>query len=76
METTCHDGDKVFVKKCDSVDIVEIDIFVVNGDVYIMEPGSPKLIHTMKNTSPLFWHRTRAFIVAEELLGLLRNKKG
>ena len=37
MEPTYHDGNKVFVEKCDSVDIGEVGIFVVNGDVYIKE---------------------------------------
>ena len=40
MEPTYHDGDKVFVEKCDSVDIGEVGIFVVNGDAYIKELGN------------------------------------
>ena len=40
MEPTYHDGNKVFVEKCDSVDIGEVGIFVVNGDVYIKELGN------------------------------------
>ena len=44
MEPTYHDGDKVFVEKCDSVDIGEVGIFVVNGDVYIKELGNKCLI--------------------------------
>jgi len=44
MEPTYHDGDKVFVEKCDSVDIGEVGIFVVNGDVYIKELGNQCLI--------------------------------
>ena len=40
MEPTYHDGDKVFVEKCNSVDIGEVGIFVVNGDVYIKELGN------------------------------------
>ena len=43
MEPTYHDGDKVFVEKCDSVDIGEVGIFVVNGDVYIKELGNKYL---------------------------------
>ena len=37
MEPTYHDGDKVLVEKCDSVDIGEVGIFVVNGEAYIKE---------------------------------------
>ena len=44
MEPTYHDGDKVFVEKCDSVDIGEIGIFVVNGEAFIKELGSKCLI--------------------------------
>lgn len=44
MEPTYHDGDKVFVEKCGSIDVGEIGIFVVNGDVYIKELGNKCLI--------------------------------
>ena len=44
MEPTFHDGDKVFVEKCDSVEIGEIGIFVLNGDAYIKELGETGLI--------------------------------
>ena len=44
MEPTFHDGDKVFVEKCDSVSIGEIGIFVINGDAYIKELGESGLI--------------------------------
>lgn len=39
MEPTYHDGDKVFVEKCDAVDVGEVGIFVVNGEAYIKELG-------------------------------------
>lgn len=35
MEPTYHNGDKVFVEKCDSVDVGEVGIFVFNGNAYI-----------------------------------------
>lgn len=53
MEPTFHNGDKVFVEKCDSVDIGEIGIFVVNGDVYIKECGNNQLISHNKNYNPI-----------------------
>jgi phage repressor protein C with HTH and peptisase S24 domain len=37
MEPTFHNGDKVFVEKCDSVEVGEVGILVVNGDVPIKE---------------------------------------
>jgi phage repressor protein C with HTH and peptisase S24 domain len=37
MEPTFHNGDKVFVEKCASVEVGEMGILVVNGDVPIKE---------------------------------------
>ena len=53
MEPTYHDGDKVFVEKCDSVDIGEVGIFVVNGDVYIKELGNQCLISHNEKYNPI-----------------------
>ena len=53
MEPTFHNGDKVFVEKCDSVDIGEIGIFVVNGDVCIKECGNNQLISHNKKYNPI-----------------------
>ena len=53
MEPTYHDGDKVFVEKCDSVDIGEVGIFVVNGDVYIKELGNKCLISQNEKYKPI-----------------------
>ena len=53
MEPTYHDGDKVFVEKCDSIDIGEVGIFVVNGDVYIKELGNKCLISHNEKYKPI-----------------------
>ena len=53
MEPTYHDGDKVFVEKCDAIDVGEIGIFVVNGDVYIKELGSKYLISHNEKYKPI-----------------------
>ena len=53
MEPTYHDGDKVFVEKCDAVDIGEVGIFVVNGDVYIKELGIKCLISYNEKYKPI-----------------------
>lgn len=53
MEPTYHDGDKVFVEKCDSVDIGEVGIFVVNGDAYIKELGNQCLISHNEKYKPI-----------------------
>ena len=52
MEPTYHDGDKIFVEKCDSVDIGEVGIFVVNGDVYIKELGNKCLVSHNEKYKP------------------------
>ena len=53
MVPTYHDGDKVFVEKCDAVDIGEVGIFVVNGDVYIKELGNQCLISHNEKYKPI-----------------------
>ena len=53
MEPTYHDGDKVFVEKCDAVDIGEVGIFVVNGDVYVKELGNSCLISHNEKYKPI-----------------------
>ena len=53
MEPTYRDGDKVFVEKCDAVDVGEVGIFVVNGDVYIKELGNNCLISHNEKYKPI-----------------------
>lgn len=53
MEPTYHNGDKVFVEKCDSIDIGEVGIFVVNGDVYIKALGDGCLISHNEKYTPI-----------------------
>jgi len=44
MEPTFHNGDKVFIKKQDSLDIGDVGVFYLNGDVFIKELGRNMLI--------------------------------
>lgn len=53
MEPNYHDGDRVFVEKCDAVDVGEVGIFVVNGDVYIKELGNQCLISHNEKYKPI-----------------------
>ena len=53
MEPTYHDGDKVFVEKCGAVDVGEVGIFVVNGDVYIKALGNQCLISHNEKYKPI-----------------------
>ena len=53
MEPTYHNGDKVFVEKRDAVDVGEVGIFVVSGDVYIKELGNKCLISHNEKYKPI-----------------------
>ena len=47
------DSAQVLVEKCDSVDVGEIGIFVVNGDVFIKERGNGCLISHNEKYKPI-----------------------
>ncbi len=49
MEPTYCDGDKIFVSSSNNIDIGDIGIFVVNGDVYIKEMGGNSLVSHNEN---------------------------
>ena len=53
MEPTYHDGDKVFVEKCDAIEVGEVGIFVLNGEVYIKELGNKCLISHNEKYKPI-----------------------
>jgi len=53
MEPTYHDGDKVFVEKCNAVEVGEIGIFIINGEVYIKELGNKCLISHNEKYKPI-----------------------
>lgn len=53
MEPVFSDGDKIFVCKQDAVDVGEIGIFVLNGDVYVKELGNGKLISLNEKYKPI-----------------------
>ena len=53
MEPTYHDRDKVFVEKCNAIEVGEVGIFVVNGEVYIKELGNKSLISHNEKYKPI-----------------------
>ena len=53
MEPTYHGGDRVFVEKCESIEVGEIGIFIVNGDAYIKELGDKCLISHNEKYRPI-----------------------
>ena len=72
MEPTYHDGDKVFVEKCDSVDIGEVGIFVVNGDVYIKELGNKCLISHNEKYKPISLTENDSVYCCGRVTGVVR----
>lgn len=53
MEPKFYDDDKVFIKRMDSVDVGEIGLFYVDGDVYIKKQGVGELISLNPNYKPI-----------------------
>ena len=72
MEPTYHDGDKVFVEKCDSVDIGEVGIFVVNGDAYIKELGNKCLISHNEKYKPIRIGEGDSVYCCGKVIGIVR----
>ena len=72
MEPTYHDGDKVFVEKCDSVDVGEIGIFVVNGDVYIKELGNKCLISHNEKYKPIRLGENDSIFCCGRVIGIVK----
>ena len=52
MEPTFYDGSRVFVKKTETVNMGEVGIFVINGEVFIKELGDDCLISHNKEYRP------------------------
>ena len=73
MEPTYHDGDKVFVEKCDSVEIGEIGIFIVNGDAYIKELGNKCLISHNEAYKPIKLGSSDSVYCCGRVLGVVEE---
>ena len=73
MEPTYHDGDKVFVEKCDSIDIGEVGIFVVNGDVYIKELGNKCLISHNEKYKPISLTENDSVYCCGRVIGIVED---
>lgn len=73
MEPTYHNGDKVFVEKCDAVDIGEVGIFVVNGDVYIKELGSKCLISHNEKYKPIRISESDSVYCCGRVIGIVEE---
>lgn len=73
MEPTYHDGDKVFVEKCNSVDIGKVGIFLVNGDVYIKEIGNNCLVSHNEKYEPIFLNENDSAFCCGRVLGVVED---
>lgn len=73
MEPTYHDGDRVFVEKCDTVDEGDIGIFVVNGDAYIKELGNKCLISLNKAYKPIKLGASDSIYCCGRVLGIVEE---
>lgn len=73
MEPTYHGGDKVFVEKCDSVEIGEVGIFVVNGDAYIKELGNRCLISHNPAYKPIRLTSNDSVFCCGRVLGIVEE---
>ena len=76
MEPTYHNGDKVFVEKCNSFDVGEIGIFVVNGEVFVKERGNGCLISHIEQYKPYSSLCMTVYSAEEELWeGIIMKKR-
>ena len=73
MEPTYHNGDKAFVEKCDSVDIGEIGIFVVNGDAFIKEFGDKCLISHNEKDKPITLSENDSVYCCGRVIGVVEE---
>ena len=73
MEPTYHDGDKVFVEKCASVEVGEVGIFVVNGDVYIKEYGNKCLISHNEKYAPIRLDENDSVYCYGRVIGIIED---
>ena len=73
MMTQYHDGDKVFVEKCDSVEIGEIGIFIVNGEAYIKELGNRCLISHNSAYKPIKLGSSDSVYCCGRVLGVVEE---
>ena len=73
MEPSYHGGDKVFVEKCESVEIGEVGIFVVNGDAYIKELGNRCLISHNSAYKPIKLGSSDSVYCCGRVLGVVEE---
>ena len=73
MEPTFHDGDKIFVCKQDAIDVSEIGIFIINGDAYVKELGTGKLISHNEKYRPISLKSDDSMYCCGRVLGVVET---
>jgi phage repressor protein C with HTH and peptisase S24 domain len=73
MEPTYYNGDKVFVEKCDSVNVGEVGIFIVNGDVYIKELGDKCLVSHNEKYNPIHLSENDSVYCCGRVIGVVEE---
>ncbi len=76
MEPRFRDGDKVFVKKQNSVNEGDIGIFVINGDAYIKQLGRKCLISLNPAYKPIQLHADDSVYCFGKVLGVADEYEG
>lgn len=75
MEPTYSDGDKIYVCKQDAVDVGEIGIFVINGEVFVKEYGKDKLISHNESYPPISLRTEDSIYCLGRVLGVVESVK-
>lgn len=70
MEPTYHDGDKLFIKQQHDVEIGEIGIFMIDGDVYVKELAEDGLISHNEKYSKIQFHEYNNIRCYGKVLGV------
>lgn len=70
MEPTYYDGDKLFVKQQPSVEIGEIGIFMIDGNVYVKELSADGLISHNKKYAKIAFHEYNNIRCYGKVLGV------
>ncbi len=76
MEPSFRDGDKVFVRKQDSINEGEIGIFVLNGDAYIKQLGRKCLISLNPAYKPIQLHADDSVYCFGKVIGVADEYEG
>ncbi len=71
MSPTYADGDMVFVEKCETLDIGEIGIFTLNGEVYIKELGNNCLISHNPEYKPIKIGASDSIYLSGRVIGIV-----